>query len=150
MEHPARRLRLVELSPVLMEKLKDIKPGAAASGTIERTIAEDGSVEIRYPDGTVKRFYEGGFTVVSPQGLAMTAQYLQVQADTPASLPSDVQVLAWLEWSNESLLEFIRTLVDNNEMAVSHYLQREQENTENVYEQMRLRTKVVGQLLTPE
>jgi hypothetical protein len=151
MEHPVKKQKLAELTPAFRNlRLKGIKIAPAPSGKIERTFAEDGSVEIRYPDGTIKRIYDGGFTVVNPDGSTMTASYLQVQVDTPPSLPSDGQILAWLEWSNDSLLDFIRTLVSNDETAVNHYLQREEDNTNTLYDKMRLRTRVVSQLLAPQ
>lgn len=151
MEHPVKRQKLAKLTPAFKNlRLKGLKVGPAPSGTIERTFTEDGSVEIRYPDGTVKRIYDGGFTIVRSDGTTMTALYSHVQPDTPPPLPSDDRILAWLEWSNDSLLDFIRMLVENDQTAVGYYLKREQEKAKTVYDKMRMRTSVVGQLLMPE
>jgi hypothetical protein len=151
MEYPVERKKLAELTPAFKTlRLRGLVTGRPSSGAIERTFTEDGSVEIRYPDGTIKRIFDGGHTIISPDGTAFTAMYIQAPPPTPPSLPNDAAMIAWLEWSNGELLGFIRTLVGGEDSVVEHYLQRERQAATTVYQQMRLRTKVVDDLLTPQ
>jgi hypothetical protein len=151
MEYPVESKKLDQLTPAFKHlRLRGLRLGPAPSGTVQRTFAEDGSVEIRYPDGTVKRIFDGGFTVIKPNSETMTAMYIQVQVDTPPSLPSDHRIIAWLEWSNDSLLDFIRKLVGNDDKVVNYYLQRETEKAKTIYEKMLLRTKVVDDFLSSQ
>lgn len=151
MQYPVAKLALKDLRAVLNRKvLEGIQLDQPSSGSIERTFTEDGDVKIRYPDGTTKIYFHGGVTVIQPNGESLTFLFSQVQPDDPPALPSDPQLVEWLEWSNSSLLEFIRSLVNNDETAVNHYLQKEAEHTINIFDQMRMRTSVIGNLLSPQ
>lgn len=150
MEYPAETRRVLRPALPGSPTSPGATPAPAAGTTVQRTIAEDGSVELRYPDGTIKSYSSGGQTIIFPDGREMRMLYLHVQPDTPPSLPSDPQMLGWLQWSNDSLLDFMRRLVGNDETAVGHYLEREQNTAQTLYEQILLRTEVVNQLLLAE
>ena len=119
-----------------------------SSGISQRTILPDGTVEIRYPDGTIKRLSKGGITIISPNGQTKKYQFYQVQPDTPPSLPSDAQTFTWLEAHNENLLVIIRSLVSNDQTAIDNYLQYEGTSS-NLYEKINKRTQTIDYLLSP-
>ena len=119
-----------------------------SSGISQRSILPDGTVEIRYPDGTIKRLSTGGITIISPNGQTKKYYYYQVQPDTPPSLPSDAQTFTWLEAHNENLLVIIRSLVSNDQTAIDNYLQYEGTSS-NLYEKINKRTQTIDYLLSP-
>lgn len=119
-----------------------------SSGISQRTILPDGTVEIRYPDGTIKRLSKSSTTIISPNGQTRKYQYYQVQPDTPPSLPSDAQTFTWLEAHNENLLVIIRSLVSNDQTAIDNYLQYEGTSS-NLYEKINKRTQTIDYLLSP-
>ena len=119
-----------------------------SSGISQRTILPDGTVEIRYPDGTIKRLSKSGITIISPNGQTKKYQFYQVQPDTPPSLPSDAQTFTWLEAHNENLLVIIRSLVSNDQTAIDNYLQYEGTSS-NLYEKINKRTQTIDYLLSP-
>jgi hypothetical protein len=119
-----------------------------SSGTAQRTILPDGTVEIRYPDGTIKQLSTGGVTIISPNGQKKKYQFLQVQPDTPPSLPGDEMTVTWLEAHNNSLLDIIRSLVSNSQTAIDNYIQYEGTSS-NLYEKINKRTQTIDYLLSP-
>lgn len=150
MEYPVESRKLEELRPNDLRRLRipGIVLGRPPSGETQRTILEDGTVEIRYPDGTIKRFDDRGVTVVRPDGQIQRFIYNQVQFDTPPSLPGDPQIVAWLEQHNEGLLNLIRVLVGGNETAVDNFLNYEKERDRTLYEKIYLRVTCIERLTT--
>lgn len=142
---------MIECAGVAMQKGSGIditKPQETASPQSscisQRTILPDGTVEIRYPDGTIKQLSKGGATIISPNG-QIKKYYHQVQ---PPSLPSDQQTVTWLEGLNEDLLGIIRSLVSNDQTALDNYLQYEGAGS-NLYEKIDKRTQTIDYLLSP-
>jgi hypothetical protein len=124
-------------------------PGESApAGAVERRILPDGSVQLRYPDGTVRTLFGGGETITRPDGTSSTLLYQNAQPATPPTAPPDAAHAGWLDAENARLLDIMRTLVGDDEQSIQNYLTRE--GTERtVYEQIDARTKAVGWLVRP-
>jgi hypothetical protein len=121
---------------------------AQPAGAVRRAILPDGTVEVRYPDGTVKRFSRAGVTVVTPDGRERKALFVQVQPPTPPLLPGDAQAVTWLEGHNQVLLGLMRSLVAEED--VGRYLAFEQTNAgTDLYRQINLRSEAIDYLLSP-
>ena len=124
-------------------------PPSLWSEKIQRTILTNGTVELRYPDGTIKRFRSDGYDVINPDGTAIGARYIQTPPATPPDLPGEASVVDWLKWQNDSLLDMIRWLVDGDENMVAYYLKREEKETSTLYGQMYSRTRLIDALVSP-
>jgi hypothetical protein len=117
------------------------------SGAVERRILADGAVELRYPDGTIRKLFGGGITTTRPDGTQSTMLFQHAQPPTPPTAPPDPVHASWLEAKNEGLLDIMRELVDNDEQSIQNYLEREGDRT--VYERIDARTEAIDWLVSP-
>jgi hypothetical protein len=118
----------------------------SAACAIQRTLLENGNVQLTYADGTVATYYaSGGYSTQSPDGIATQAMHVNVPHPVPPSLPDDPEISAWLDGTNGDLLDQIRALVQDD-AAVDRYVSGEAAVAPTVYEQIRKRIGVLGQL----
>jgi hypothetical protein len=137
----------VRLLPSLGNSVSASNQAVTLAGAPTRTVLTNGIVEIRYPDGTIKRFHRGGYETVYPDGQRLYVASVQAQPATPAGLPDDL-TNNWLQKHNDSLLYVIRSLVADDQAAVSNYLQSEGANF-SVFDAIWKRTETIGYLLRP-
>jgi hypothetical protein len=131
-----------------LEVLGTTPPGSGGqTGAVSRTILPDGSVELRYPAGTIRHRFAGGETVTRPDGTTSTMLFQNAQPPTPPTAPPDAGHANWLDAENARLLDIMRTLVGNDEASIQNYLEREGGHT--VYEQIEARTGAVAWLVNP-
>jgi hypothetical protein len=155
-------IRLAEMRPRLalprtpLARLEQVQPPqeltppgeAGQTGAPERRILPDGSIELHYPDGTIRKLFGGGETITRPDGTVSTMLYQNAQPPTPPTAPPDSTHAKWLDAENERLLGIMRTLVGNDEPSIQNYLEREGSDR-TVYEQIDARTQAVGWLVRP-
>ena len=154
---PAIRLAELRPRPALRERpqavLEAVPLGHAnvpdddGPGAVERRILPDGSVELRYPDGTVRELFGGGERVTRPDGTESTMLFQNAQPPTPPAAPPDSAHAGWLGANSEHLLDIMRILVGNDEQSIQNYLDREGDGT--VYQQIDARTQAIDWLVGP-
>lgn len=115
---------------------------------IDKSILPDGKVQISYSDNSKKLLYKGGFARIDPQGKMQTFSMMGVQPNTPPGLPGDSDIVAWLEDMNAKLLNSINVLVGMDEDIVNHYLEKENEETDDLYGQINLRMTYIDFLIS--
>jgi hypothetical protein len=126
-------------------------------GTPTIFVLPDGNLESRYPNGVKQREFgsplkPSGAITICPDGSSKSGIYQYLRQDvispTPPSLPNNIQskVDPWLMAHNESLLEVIKSLAQNNEEAVNSYL-RNVEGNRTVYSQVETRTKFISRMI---
>ena len=132
------------------EALQSNKPDSSLSqeNTIQRTILEDGTVQIRYPDGTIKHVFQCGYMIFKPDGTSSGVSCNQVQPTTPPSLPGDDKIIDWLDWQAESLLDLIKVLLEGDVNSIENYVNKEAEIAPNIYQKMYVRTNYINRLLS--
>lgn len=132
--------------PGAFEVLGD--PPSPPAGQPVRTILPDGEVEVRYPDGRVI-LYDAtcGWTTTFPDGTAQNFFCNQVQTASMPGAPTDTALVSFLEDHRDRLLEHIERLVGNDQQQVALYLSYEQTAAGTVYQQIKLRTALIGKLL---
>ena len=132
-----------------MKPIKILPQGEpSASSAAQRRILADGVVEVRYPDGSIKRLFQGGMDIISPDGKVTPYRYASAQPPTPPSIPPDSEHSDWLEYESEGLLNILRLLVENDEASISNYLKKEGVNT-SYYQKISSRRTAIGYLITP-
>jgi hypothetical protein len=150
-------IRLAEMRPRLplqraplaqLEQQPAAPDEGEAPGAVERRILPDGSVELRYPDGTIRHLFGGGETITRPDGTVSTMLFQNAQPPTPPTAPPDAAHASWLDAENARLLNIMRTLVGNDEPSIQNYLEREGTDR-TVYERIEARTEAVGWLVRP-
>lgn len=126
-------------------------PPTPPDSSVKRGFDDNGRpyVEVRLPDGTIKRTDQnGGVTLVTPDG---TSQYIppsvaraNAPAPTPPALPSDPrQGRVWVERHNDDLLELIRNLVRRDETEMKKFSDGEQQAApDDLFKQIAYRTKI--------
>jgi hypothetical protein len=113
---------------------------------IQRTVLPDGTIELRYPNGDVKRIYRDRITITHPNGIVESASPLEVQLDAPPSAPRG-QLRRWLDAVNGSLLDNIKRLLCRDEAVISAYLAGESSSSlTSVYAQIAFRTNFINRL----
>lgn len=115
---------------------------------VKRRILEDGTVELVYTDGTIKRIDDGGYTIINPDGTATSVRYINIPPTTPPQLPADDRIGAYLQWQNESLLDLVKKILNYNEQSINNFLKHESDITDNIYQQMYIRTSYINRLLS--
>jgi hypothetical protein len=151
---PVLHLARLQARPALaqvpqLEVVPPAQPGSVdQAGAVTRKILPDGSVELHYPDGTIRHRFAGGETVTRPDGTTSTMLFQNAQPPTPPTAPPDASHANWLEAENARLLDIMRTLVGNDEASIQHYLEREGSG-HTVYEQIEGRTGAVAWLVNP-
>lgn len=131
---------------VLNQPAANTPPGAVH--VIDKTILPGGDVEILFSDKRKKRIFKGGYTIINPNGSEQMVMMMNVQPNTPPELPEDLQIVLWLEAVNENLLSSIRRMVGMDEAVVNHYLQKENEEANDLYNQIDLRMTYIDFLLS--
>ncbi|MEM7121903.1 MAG: hypothetical protein AAF563_11540 [Pseudomonadota bacterium] len=115
---------------------------------IVRRVLPDGKVESRFPDGTIRLDYAGGFTIITPDGQEQIMLFQDVQGATPPSTPPDTAHADWLSQQNESLLIIISTLVGDDEASVNNYLANESAGS-SAYEKIDRHIDTINLLVSP-
>ncbi len=149
-----KRIKIVSKVPERIPKGLEIKPvqplpgvTSPSSDVAARSILPDGTVEIRYTDGRIKRiFKDGGDTMIFPDGRKEQKLYKSVSIVRVPTLPGDPELLIWLEAHNEGLLRIMRSLV--SPQAAEEYL-RYEGGERPLGEKINERTRILGQLLSP-
>lgn len=131
-----------------IETLQTTPPGDTGQAGVSRHIRPDGTVELRYADGTIRHLFGGGETITRPDGSSSTMLYQNAQPPSPPTAPPDASHASWLDAENERLLGIMRSLVGNDEQSIANYLEREGEDR-TVYERIVARTQAVGWLVSP-
>lgn len=122
----------------------DADTGAA----VDRRILPDGSIELRYPDGTIRHRFSGGETITRPDGTTSTLLFQNAQPPTPPAAPPDTSHANWLDAENQRLLDILRILVDHDEPSIQNYLEREGTDR-TVYQRIEARTRAIAWLVGP-
>jgi hypothetical protein len=105
-------------------------------------------VEVRLPDGTIKRTGEEGVTLFKPDGttefIPKRVMRMNAQPPTPPSLPSDpAQGRVWVERHNESLLDVISNLVQRDQAEMTKFAAGERQAAgDDLFRQIAYRTSV--------
>lgn len=122
--------------------------GASGGDGKMRRVLPNGHIVLRLSDGTIRERFLGGETVTHPDGSHQTVLYSSAQPPTPPSAPPDETHAAWLDSESKRLLGIIRTLVDNDDASVEHYLLRESADM-SAYQRINSRTDAVDMLVRP-
>lgn len=157
-EYPVEFIRLdledLQIDPQQPEVIDDLSPAVENDSQtsqetgITRSILEDGTVELRYPDGTVKLITQGGYTIIHPDGTTSMVLAINKPPTTPPELPKDEKISAYLEWQTESLLHLIKEMLNYEEESIENFLNHEREVAQNVYQKMYIRTSFINMLLS--
>ncbi len=122
---------------------------SSQGGKVQRSISDNGTVEIRYPDGTIRRVYSCGSSITRPDGTFIPApKCLQVQPTTPPFLPADNSIIEWLDRQADRLLLMIKMLLDFDQASIDNFLNKEGNFTMNIYEKINLRSSYIDRLLS--
>ncbi len=116
------------------------------SQPVKRRVLDDGRVEIVYSDGTIVVRGPGGEEITYPDGrVEVRAYFTGAPSATPPAPPSGSDLARFLNDHSARLLDAIRALVGGDAESVDNYLARE--NEPNLYNQIRKRSLVIGELL---
>jgi hypothetical protein len=112
---------------------------------ISRKILEDGTIEMRYPDGTVRQVAPVGssVTVIRPDGIASVNAGMEVQPPTPPLPPSGSDLSRWLGHQNDRLLDIIRSLLQPADIREGISNVQNTERGMTLYQKINHRTKVI-------
>lgn len=111
---------------MIPDKLAAASASPPASTLLERKVNAVGRVEVQRADGSTKILFDGGYTIVAPDGRQSTAVFQQVQPPTPPALPSEPAIVTWLETHNQNLLSIMAAVASDGQTSVDNYLRAEE------------------------
>jgi hypothetical protein len=130
---------------------------AEPSGSPTRVLLPDGTIEMRYPDGTVKskKFGNCGWNTRYPDGHTVPSMcaYSQTIPVVPPPPPSGSKEEKWLLAQDDNLLAILQTVLGGASSAdYQNYLQNYENPPESVlYKQIYYRTRAIEELTsTPQ
>ena len=126
-------------------------PSGGSSGgdeVVGRRVLSDGSIELRYGDGTVRIRTGSGETVINPDGTRQVYQFQNAQPPTPPSAPPDAAHAAWVDGELASQLNVIQQLVGFDQQSIDHYLAQEGAGL-SPYQRITQRTRAIDMLVRP-
>lgn len=139
-----RPLKIAALQIKPLPEFKIIGPSGPSNRTaLQRRVLSDGTIELRYPDGSRRQLQpDGTIVTISPDGKVTSPIAIQVStADLPA-LPSDLA--GWGSEINERLLGILRNMLSDTEFEAY----RQTEQGKSFYELMDWRLRSINFLVT--
>ena len=144
-----RRLRKVSKATPRPSNLLTLAPATSSSPKIggegQRTVLQDGTLQVRKADGTIIRLFANGFRqVVPPGGSAMRPMSKQVQGADLPTLPHELA--GWGDQVGDGLLDILRNIFSEAQMRA--YLQSEAGS--DYYENVVRRLRSISFLTQPQ
>jgi Protein of unknown function (DUF3421) len=170
--HPARRVPVERVeradSPMMRNRAAieaarikplyspPVVPPTPPDSSTKRGFDDQGRpyVDVRLPDGTIKRTQDAGVTLIKPDGstefIPNKSVRMNAPAPTPPSLPDDpAQGRAWVERHNAALLDLIRDLVARDDSEMQKFASGEQQAVgDDLFKQIGYRTTIAEFLAT--
>lgn len=111
------------------------------------TITQDGSIEQRQADGSIRRSRPGvcGWTIIAPNGKATQFQCSTNVQKLDLPVPSG-ETAVWLEAHANSLLDIARSLLGPNAETIGNHLSANEAELPGVYDRILIRTALVSDL----
>lgn len=131
--------------------LPQVEPTTSGGGGAPtKTVRPDGTIELRYPDGTVKtkKLKQCGWNTTYPDGRFQPAECVRMEA-IPAkvpSLPSDPVESNWLDWESRQLLSIIKGVFGGETAGFANYQSNYESSDMDVYRLIMVRTAAVDEL----
>lgn len=122
-------------------------PSLSTASPAQRIVLPNGSVLVRYPDGHGVMHFEGGRREITATGQESTILYSEVQPSYPPALPTQPEVLRWLQTYNQQLLYLIGAAVTDGDTSVRNYQKTERADM-SLYEQINRRLICLARLLS--
>lgn len=168
--HPARRVAIDRAQPSIMREhaavdtsrlprtpyMPTAVPPAPADSSTRRGFDDSGKpyVDVRLPDGTIKRTQDNGVTLIKPDGTTefIPNKVIRMNAPppTPPSLPSDpAQGRVWVDRHNADLLDLISRLVQRDDAEMQKFTNGERQAVgDDLFKQIGYRTTIAEFLAT--
>lgn len=133
----------------LSNRLANPSGGSSGGGeAVERRVRSDGSIWLRFPDGSERIRTEGRETIIHPNGTQSVNMNANAQPPTPPGAPPNATHSAWVQAELESQLQVIRILVGHDDASIGHYLAQEGANW-SPYRRITQRTWAIDMLVSP-
>lgn len=119
---------------------------AGATTNSHHRINANGEIETPLSDGTTLVTIPGqcGGGIILPDGTRKPAECMRMEVQVATPPVPDAATSQWLAGHNDDLLDVVKALVD--EASVGNYLRADEPPGTSLYEQIRLRTALIGAL----
>ena len=121
--------------------------GSSEKTVVRREILPNGHVLISYSDGSAVERFEGGMTLIAPDG---SRQQLLFSTAAPAAIPvapPDAMEADWLEGHREGLLNIIKSVV--SDASLVQQVLDSVDTSGNPYESIETRSEIIQRLVLP-
>ena len=138
--------RAVTPKPARAARLAPVQ-GDPSHASSRVTITQDGSIEQRRSDGSIRRSRPGvcGWTIIASNG--RSTQFPCKTNVTKLELPAPSgDTAAWLEAHANSLLEIARSLLGPDADTIGNHLSKNESGLQSVYDRIVIRTILVSEL----
>lgn len=141
-------IKFLPAQPGLLKAPGTSQQPAQTPDAAKRSISPQGEVVLSYPDGRVEKRYQGGKTIILPNGQEQKMLFSTAAPPAvPPALPDDAEG-PWLEYHNGKLLAIIENMVGHDPEAIENYLAFEA-GMPTIYEKIARRRQTIDFLSLP-
>lgn len=125
-----------------------VAAGTPTEAVVARRFTPEGIVEVAYADGRRVQRFQGGYTIIFPDGRQQRVLMSNVQPPTPPAPPPGSSLERWLDGEAAKLLDVLRLLVGQDEAQITAYLAREPADA-SAFARIAARREAIAYMLQP-
>ena len=115
---------------------------------ISKKVLDDGGIETTYDDKSKRIKYNGGITVISPDGQEMKMLFMQTPPFEPPTDPNDPDIAKYLSNIHDGLSESLASLLGQDAESITNF--QNGDAGLNIYQRINRRIAIIDYLIAQQ